>query len=168
MALVNWCGFILTPYLVQTTCQFSPPEQHWALTACQVLSMQRTYSKEEARAVVPSRVWLFANPTDCSPPGFSVHGLSRQEYCSGLPFPTPVDLPNLVIEPLSPTLAGRFLPTEPHQECPLPWSTPKISILEDPERQNYQLTMTYWGQLVSRIRPRKPDGARGLLGPRTE
>ena len=26
---------------------------------------------------------------DCSPPGFSVHGIYRQEYWSGLPFPPP-------------------------------------------------------------------------------
>ena len=37
----------------------------------------------------------------------------RQEYWSGLPFPTPEDLPNPRIEPqslASPALAGRFLP----------------------------------------------------------
>ena len=26
---------------------------------------------------------------DCSPPGSSVHGILRQEYWSGLPFPSP-------------------------------------------------------------------------------
>ena len=35
----------------------------------------------------------FCHPTDCSPPGSSVHGISRQEYWSGLPFPSPGDLP---------------------------------------------------------------------------
>ena len=29
------------------------------------------------------------NPMDCSPPGSSVHGLSRQEYWIALPFPSP-------------------------------------------------------------------------------
>ena len=29
------------------------------------------------------------NPMDCSPPGSPVHGFSRQEYWSGLPFPSP-------------------------------------------------------------------------------
>ena len=29
------------------------------------------------------------NPMDCSPPGSSVHGVFRQEYWSGLPFPSP-------------------------------------------------------------------------------
>ena len=40
-------------------------------------------------------------------------GFSRQEYWSGLPFPTPGDLPNLWTEPTSPTLAGVFFTTEP-------------------------------------------------------
>ena len=30
----------------------------------------------------------FSDPMDCSPPGFSVHGFSRQEYWSWLPFPS--------------------------------------------------------------------------------
>ena len=38
---------------------------------------------------------------------------SRQDYRSGLPFPTPGDLPDPVIEPASPALAGGFLTTEP-------------------------------------------------------
>ena len=33
---------------------------------------------------------------------------SRQEYWSGLPFPSPGDLPGPGIEPMSPALAGRF------------------------------------------------------------
>ena len=40
-------------------------------------------------------------------------GLSRQEYWSGLPFPSSRDLPDPRIEPMSPTLAGRFFTTEP-------------------------------------------------------
>ena len=49
---------------------------------------------------------------DCSPPGSSVHGFSRQEYWSGLPFPPLEDLPNPGIEPMShesSALAGRSL-----------------------------------------------------------
>ena len=41
-------------------------------------------------------------------------GFSRQEYWSGLPFPTLVDLPNPGIEPMSlmsPVLAVRFFTT---------------------------------------------------------
>ena len=43
-------------------------------------------------------------------------GSSRQEYWSGLQFPTPGDLPNLGTESTSldsPALVGRFFTTEP-------------------------------------------------------
>ena len=42
-------------------------------------------------------------------------GLSSQEYWSGLPFPSPGDLPDPGVEPvslMSPTLAGGSLPLE--------------------------------------------------------
>ena len=38
---------------------------------------------------------------------------SRQEYWSGLPFPSPGDLPDLVIEHGSPALQADSLPSEP-------------------------------------------------------
>ena len=38
-------------------------------------------------------------------------GFPRQEYWSGLPFPTPEDLPNPEIKPVSPALAGGFFTT---------------------------------------------------------
>ena len=40
-------------------------------------------------------------------------GFSRQEYWSGLPFPSPGDLPDLGIEPRTPTLLADALPSEP-------------------------------------------------------
>ena len=39
-------------------------------------------------------------------------GFSRPEYCSGLPFPSPGDLPDLGIKPWSPALQVDSLPTE--------------------------------------------------------
>ena len=39
-------------------------------------------------------------------------GFSRQEYWSGLPFPSPGDLPNPEIEPGSPALQADILPSE--------------------------------------------------------
>ena len=53
-------------------------------------------------------------PMDYSPPGSSVHGFSRQEYWSGLLFPTSRDLLNPGIKPMylmSPALAGGFFTT---------------------------------------------------------
>ena len=50
---------------------------------------------------------------DCSPPGSPVRGLFRQEYWSGLLFPSPGDLPNPGIKPRSPALQVDSLPSEP-------------------------------------------------------
>ena len=40
-------------------------------------------------------------------------GFSRQQYWSGLPFPSPGDLPNIGSEPRSPSLQADSLPSEP-------------------------------------------------------
>ena len=39
-------------------------------------------------------------------------GFSRKEYWSGLPFPSPGDLPNSGVEPMSPALQADDLPAE--------------------------------------------------------
>ena len=60
-----------------------------------------------------SRVRLLATPWTVAyqvPPSM---GFSRQEYWSGLPFPSPGDLPDPGIEPWSPTLYAEPLPSEP-------------------------------------------------------
>ena len=49
---------------------------------------------------------------DLSPPGSSVHGISRQEYQSGLPLPAPGDLSDPGTERVSCALAGGFFNTE--------------------------------------------------------
>ena len=59
------------------------------------------------------------DPMDCSPPGFSVHGILQQEYWSGLPFPFPEDLPDPGIEPGSPALQADSLPSEPQGMKPI-------------------------------------------------
>ena len=56
------------------------------------------------------------SPTDCGPPGSSVHGISQAEYWRGWLFPPPGDRPNPGIETASlasPALAGGFLTTVP-------------------------------------------------------
>ena len=52
------------------------------------------------------------NPMHGSPSGSPVMGFSRQEYWSGLPCPSPENLPNPGIEPRSPTLQTDSLPSE--------------------------------------------------------
>ena len=53
------------------------------------------------------------DPIDCGPPSSSVHGISRQEYWSGLPLPPVGDLPDAGIEPGSPALQEDSLPSDP-------------------------------------------------------
>ena len=57
---------------------------------------------------------------DCSPPASSVHGFPRQEYWSGLPFPSPRDLPDPGIECTSPAWQVGSLPLS-HQRRPKVW-----------------------------------------------
>ena len=52
-------------------------------------------------------------PMDCSLPDSSVHGFSRQEYWSRLPFPSPGNLPDPGIKPMSAALQADSLPSEP-------------------------------------------------------
>ena len=61
-------------------------------------------------------VRLFASPWTVAHQAPLSMEFSRQEYWSGLPFPTPGYLPNPGIEPAylaSPTLAGGFFTTVP-------------------------------------------------------
>ena len=58
-------------------------------------------------------------PTLCDPMDYIAGqappsvGFFRQEYWTGLPFPTPGDLPNPGIEAAFPALTGRLFTTEP-------------------------------------------------------
>ena len=60
-----------------------------------------------------SRVRLFATPWTVAYQAPLSVGFSRQEYWSGLPFPSPGALPNPGIEPRSPALQADALPSEP-------------------------------------------------------
>ena len=60
-----------------------------------------------------SRVRLFATPCTVAYQAPPSMGFSRQEYWSGLPFPSPGDLPDPGIEPRSPTLQADALTSEP-------------------------------------------------------
>ena len=60
-----------------------------------------------------SRVRLFATPWTVAYQAPPSMGFSRQEYWSGLPFPSPGDLPDLGIQPGSPALQADALTSEP-------------------------------------------------------
>ena len=60
-----------------------------------------------------SSVRLFATPWTIAYQAPPSMGFSRQEYWSGLPLPSPGDLPDPGIEPGSPALEADALPSEP-------------------------------------------------------
>ena len=60
-----------------------------------------------------SRVRLFATQWSVAYQAPQSMGFSRQEYWSGVPFPSPGDLPDPGIEPGAPALQIDTLPSEP-------------------------------------------------------
>ena len=60
-----------------------------------------------------SHVQLVATPWTVAHQAPPSMDFSRQEYWSGLPFPSPGDLPDSGIEPRSPELQADALPSEP-------------------------------------------------------
>ena len=67
-----------------------------------------------------SRVRLFATPWTVAHQAPPSMGFSRQEYWSGLPFPSPGDLPDPGIKPRSPALEADALTSEPPGK-PIVW-----------------------------------------------
>ena len=57
------------------------------------------------------------DPLDCSPPGFSVHGILQARILEGVAISSSGDLPDPGMEPGSPVLAGGFFTTEPPGKC---------------------------------------------------
>ena len=68
-----------------------------------------------------SHVQLFATPWTIACQAPLSMGFSRQEYWSGLPFPSPGDFPNPGIKPasrMSPAVAGAFFTASTAWEAP--------------------------------------------------
>ena len=68
---------------------------------------------QKVKVKLLSRVRLFATPWIVAYQASLSMGFSRQEYWSGLPFPSPGDLPDPGIKPRSPALQADSLPSEP-------------------------------------------------------
>ena len=67
-----------------------------------------------------SRVQLFVTPWTVAHQAPPSMAFSRKEYWSGLPFPSPGDLPDPGIEPWSPALQADALTSEPPGKTMLP------------------------------------------------
>ena len=75
--------------------------------------MTLTVLKVKVKVKSLSRVRLFATPWTVAHQTSPSMGFSRQEYWSGLPFPSPGDLPDPGIELRSPALEAGTLTSEP-------------------------------------------------------
>ena len=73
--------------------------------------------RKENLSLLPLIPLLFATPwtVACQAPG--PWDFPRQEYWSGLSFPSPGNLPDPGMELTSPTSAGRFFTAEPPGKC---------------------------------------------------
>ena len=80
---------------------------------------------QKVKVKLLSRVQLFATPWTVTYQAPLSMGFSRQEYWSGLPFPSPGDLPDPGIEPRSPALQADTLTSEPPGK---PYSTTKKNV----------------------------------------
>ena len=86
------------------------PDQY-CLAPCTFIVSPEIQWSEAVRSV--SRVWLFATPWGVAYLAPLSMGFSRQECWSGLPFPSPGDLPDPGIKPRSPALQADALQSEP-------------------------------------------------------
>ena len=69
--------------------------------------------KVKSESEVDQSCPTLCGPMDCTCQAPPSMGFSRQDYWSGLPFPSPGDLPNPGIKPGSPALQADSLPSEP-------------------------------------------------------
>ena len=81
------------------------------VTIIHLISLYHNWSAENNRMLYHEVKWScsvvsdsFCHSMDCSLPGFSVHGIFQARVLSGLPFPSPGDLPDPGIGPRSPAL----------------------------------------------------------------
>ena len=87
--------------------------------SCLLAMSSHSQRKEQGSSLVVlkvksfSRVRLFATPWTVAYQASLSMGFSRQEYWSGLPFPSPGDLPDPGIKPRSPALQAEALTSEP-------------------------------------------------------
>ena len=86
------------------------------VTICWIIEKTKVPKRWKVKVKSLNRVWLFKTPRTVAYQASPSMGFSRQEYCSGLPFPSPGYLPNPGIKPRSHALQADTLPSEPPRE----------------------------------------------------
>ena len=69
----------------QASCPWDSPGKNTGVGCHFLLQCMKVKSESEVAQSCPTP----SDPTDCSLPGSSIHGISRQEYSSGVPLPSP-------------------------------------------------------------------------------
>ena len=98
--------------------------------------------REKRKVKSLSHVQLFVTPWTVAYQASPSMGFSRQEYWSGLPFPSPGDLPNPGINPGSPALCRQMLYHLSHQGSP--YSERSILFIS-------KLVLLTWSYLLPRL-----------------
>ena len=83
------------------------------MTEDEMVGWHHRLNGHESESEVAQSCLTLCDPMDCTYQASPSMGFSKQEYWSGLPFPSPGDLPNPEIESRSPTLQADALPSEP-------------------------------------------------------
>ena len=120
-----------------------------------------------------SPVWFFVTPWTVARQAPLSMGFSRQEYWSGLTFPSPGDLPNPGIEPESPASQADSLPLN-HQGSPsfCPWGRRNERAQVGPAlsqslglRRIYLAAMSLWRGAARLVqgKPRVPESEPGAV-----
>ena len=81
---------------------YSQQKQDWELTVAQVMNLNKGLAISQSKVNLLSPVRLFMTPWNAAHQAPQSIGFSRQEYWSGLPFPSPGDLPDPGIKLRSP------------------------------------------------------------------
>ena len=132
MGISSSHGGEIFPILAQSSesaCEYSSTIVYYAhlaflITAFSYPKKKSVFLSRTTLSEVKSlcHVRLFATPWTVASQAPPSLGFSRQEYWSGLPFPSPGDLPNPGIKPGSPVLQADALPFEPPGKFPKTFS----------------------------------------------
>ena len=88
----------------ENPCSLFPDHESECYQNCRSLCVPSRHHAHPIKSETLGRVWLFPTPWTVAyqdPPSM---GFSKQEYWSGLPFPSPGNIPDPGIEPRSPAL----------------------------------------------------------------
>ena len=86
--------------------------------------------KAKKESEVSQSCLTLCDPMDCSLSGYSTYGIFQAKYWSGLPFPSPGDLPHPGIEPRSPALQADALRSEPPGKLRTSWMEAIRNVLQ--------------------------------------